>query len=100
MHARAGFPKNKVHAALVLHGAASEAALSAEAYRDRHGAPNPNLQLLSELRAAGVQIFLCGQSAAHRGIAHDDLSADVDLALSAMTVLVQLQSSGYSLIAF
>lgn len=100
MHARAGYPKHRVRAALVLHAGATEAALSHEAYRRRHGRDNPDLELISKLRAAGVRVFLCGQSAANRGIERAEIASDVDVALSAMTVLVQLQAEGYALIAF
>ncbi len=50
----------------------------------------PDLPLIEALAAVGVEVYLCGQSAAHRGFARDDLAPDVRLALSAMTVLVAL----------
>ena len=100
VHVRAGFPREKVQAVLVLHGSATPAALSDEAYRRRHGKKNPDAELISKLRTAGVRIYLCGQSAAYRGFAREELSKDVDLALSAMTVLAQLQAEGYALILF
>jgi intracellular sulfur oxidation DsrE/DsrF family protein len=100
VHARAGLPMDKVEAVVVLHGGASPAALSDESYRKRHDGPNPDAELIARLRAAGVRVYLCGQSAAYRGYAREELSKDVDLALSAMTVLTQLQADGYALILF
>ena len=100
MHARAGVPEERLFVALVLHGAAGKYALQNTSYRARFQVDNPNLELLEELRAAGVRVILCGQTAASRGFERDELSASVELALSAMTALITLQSDGYQLIAF
>lgn len=100
MHAQAGVPAENMKLALVLHSTSGRAALSDDAYRARHGVANPNLPLLKDLRKAGVEIYLCGQTAAYRGFARDELAEPVKLALSAMTVLVTLQEDGYQLIAF
>lgn len=100
MHARAGVDPASMHLALVLHGTAGKDALDHAGYRARYGVDNPNLELLEKLRAAGVRVLLCGQTAMHRGLRRDELSAPVELALSAMTALVTLQSEGYRLVAF
>jgi intracellular sulfur oxidation DsrE/DsrF family protein len=100
MHARAGVPRDRLHAALVLHGEAGKYALGHEAYRKRFGTDNPNLDLLERLREAGARVILCGQTAGSRGFARDELAESVELALSAMTALVVLQQEGYELIAF
>lgn len=100
MHAQAGVPAENMKLALVLHSASGRAALSDDAYRARHGVANPNLPLLEDLRKAGVEIYLCGQTAAYRGFAKEELAEPVKLALSAMTVLVTLKGDGYALIAF
>lgn len=100
MHARAGVARENMHLALVLHGSAGRAALRNAAYRERFGVDNPDLELLEALDKAGVEIYLCGQTAAYRGFAKKTLRPEVKLALSAMTVLVSLQGEGYALIAF
>lgn len=100
MHAQSGVPAENMKLALVLHSTSGRAALSDDAYRARHGVANPNLPLLEDLRKAGVEIYLCGQTAAYRGFAKDELAEPVELALSAMTFLVTLQADGYQLIAF
>ena len=96
MHARAGVPEERVRVALVLHGAARKYALQNTSYQARFHVDNPNLELLEELRAAGVRVILCGQTAASRSFERDELSASVELALSAMTFLITLQSDGIS----
>lgn len=100
MHGQAGVPPENMQLALVLHGGAGKDALHHEAYRERFGMENPNLPLLEALQRAGVRIYICGQTASHRGYAKKDLAAPVQLALSAMTALVTLQAEGYELVAF
>lgn len=100
MHARAGVPTGTMHLALVVHGGASWELTEDAAYRERFGVANPNLPLLQALDEQGVEIVLCGQSQSSRGIPRDALAAPVQVALSAMTALVELQGRGYQLIAF
>ena len=101
MHAHAGVPAARMELALVLHGPASRATLSHRAYRERYGVDNPDLPVLEALADAGARIYLCGQSAASRGLLPEEkLAGPVELALSAMTMLVTLQDDGYELIAF
>lgn len=100
MHARAGVKPEQMKLALVVHGAAGKDMLSSAAYKSRFGVENPNAPLLAALRAQGVQVLLCGQTAAHKGFAREELAPGVELALSAMTALVALQADGYQLISF
>lgn len=100
MHGEVGVPPERMHLALVLHGNAGKSALHHAAYRERFGTDNANLALVAALKAAGVKVILCGQTASHRGFAKEDLAEPVELALSAMTALVMLQDDGYRLIAF
>ena len=95
MHADAGVPTTQVKAAIIVHGSAGWEVLDHAAYRDRHGVDNPNVGLIQELLAAGVQIVLCGQTAASRGIPTEGLVDGVDVALSAMTAFMILQDEGY-----
>lgn len=100
MHVAAGYPKESVVAALVLHGTAARDALDNNGYRKRYGVDNPNIPLLEELREAGVEVYLCGQSREHRGFAQEEIAAPVSVALSAITVLLAKQEQGYGLISF
>jgi len=100
MHARAGVKSDQVKLALVIHGSAGKDMLSSEAYKARFGVENPNEALLAALRSNGVRVILCGQTASHRGLQQAELAPGVEVALSAMTALVALQSEGYQLISF
>jgi intracellular sulfur oxidation DsrE/DsrF family protein len=100
MHARHGIDPGNIRMAVVLHGAATRAALSQESYQKRFGAANANASLIGALKEAGADIYLCGQSAAYNGFATGELLPDITLAVSAMTVHVRLQQEGYRAILF
>jgi len=97
MHARNGVPVENMTIAAVLHGAALKNALSHKAYASRYGSENPNLDLLMKLHQAGVAFYACGQSMGFSGISKSELTSQVKVALSAMTMMTVLQSDGYAL---
>jgi intracellular sulfur oxidation DsrE/DsrF family protein len=100
MHARNGVGPENIDFAIVVHGAAAKDLLNDDAYKARFEESNPNTALLNALGEAGVKIYLCGQSAAYREIKTQDLNPAAEMALSAMSAHVRLQSEGYTLIPF
>lgn len=100
MHVKSGVKEENISLAFVLHGASTQDALSDDAYMQRFGVKNPNTNLIKTLAAHGVDMYICGQSASFRGFAKSELSPDIKLSLSAMTVLTIYQSKGYSMIKF
>ena len=100
MHAHAGVPPENIQLAIVLHGGGTQTALTNEAYRKRHSVDNPNLPLLNALSDAGVNIYLCEQSRIRSGTSPDEVAAPVKSALSAMTVIVNLQEDGYQFLTY
>ena len=100
MHAHAGVPKENLQMKLILHGGGTQAAMTNEAYRERHHVDNPNLPLLQALADAGVEIFLCEQSRILNGLDPDEVAAPVKSALSAMTAVVNLQADGYQFLTY
>lgn len=98
MHAANGIKVEDMSIAVVLHGASTKDSLNDDAYKRRYQTDNPNLDLIKALSDKGVQFYLCGQSAAFSGINKDELSSEISLALSAMTMLTLLQQEGYALI--
>lgn len=100
MHGKAGMAASRLKVAIVVHGAAGKDVLNHEAYRKRHGVDNPNVPLLAALKNAGVRVYLCGQTAGRRGIVASELTAPAQVALSAMTAHLVLQSEGYVLNPF
>ncbi len=100
MHAQSGVPKENMKVALVVHGNASKDIITDTAYQQRFGLDNPNAKMIEALLDAEVTIVFCGQSSVSRDIPRDDIRPGVQLALSAMTALIQLQNEGYRLIKF
>lgn len=100
MHADAGVAVGKLEVAIVVHGPAARDLLNDQAFQAREGTANPNAALLRAMMDAGVEVILCGQTAAFGGYGAEELLPGVKLALSAMTALVALQDQGYRLIAF
>src|SRR5437588_10857349 len=63
LYGAAGLKAGDVKIAAVCHGAADKAVLSDVAYFARFKvAANPNLPLIRDLKKAGVELFVCGQS--------------------------------------
>lgn len=99
--ASVGLRPDQVQMAIVLHGPATKAALSHEAYAKRsEGKKNPNLELISRLRQAGVEVFVCGQALAHRNFGIQEVAPEVTVAFSAATVNINKQTNGYAYIPF
>ncbi len=96
VHARHGYPEERVGAAAVVHGNGWQSLLTDDAYAARFGGkPNPSRTLVEELVKHGAQVVLCGQTAGARGIRRDELIPGVKVAISAMTALNVLQADGY-----
>jgi intracellular sulfur oxidation DsrE/DsrF family protein len=96
LHARNGIPSERLQAAAVVHGSGWRSLLTDSAYGARYGGKaNPSKRLVEELLSNGVQLVLCGQTAAFRGVKHDELLPGVQLAISAMTALNVFQAQGY-----
>ncbi|MFT5138778.1 MAG: intracellular sulfur oxidation DsrE/DsrF family protein [Lysobacterales bacterium] len=100
MHSRNGIKPENLKLAIVLHGSATKSALNDEAQAKIFDVPNGNKDLLKALGLAGVQIYVCGQSAYHHGYGVEDLLSEATMAVSAMTAHVRLQQDGYQAILF
>jgi intracellular sulfur oxidation DsrE/DsrF family protein len=91
MHARVGIPIGNIQVAEVVHGTA---------VKETADELSSSAGIVAALTAQGVRIIVCGQSAANRGVATDDLLPGVEMALSAMTAHAVLQQQGYTLNPF
>jgi intracellular sulfur oxidation DsrE/DsrF family protein len=97
LNADAGFKPNEVKLALVLHGAATKAAVNDAVYaKFTSQTRNPNLELIHQLKACGVEVFVCGQSLARHKFSPSEVADEVTVAVSAMTVNANKQQDGYS----
>lgn len=101
MMVEAGVPRDKVHAAVVVHGPAVFDVVSDARYAKRHdGAVNPNAAMVRALVDAGIQVWVCGQSAAAQEVEKADLLPGVKMALSAITAHAVLERQGYTVNPF
>lgn len=90
MHARAGIPPENINIAIVVRGSA----VRDLTLHPLPGHDNPNAGLVAALIAHHVDIYVCGQAAAHAGIHANDLLPGVHVALSALTEFALLQQQG------
>jgi intracellular sulfur oxidation DsrE/DsrF family protein len=97
LYASAGVPLNHLKFVAVMYGAATDAALDNEHYRQKYGVDNPNLALIRKLRNAGVDVAVCGQAAAEHGDRYEWIAPEVTLSLSALTTITTLEHLGYAL---
>jgi intracellular sulfur oxidation DsrE/DsrF family protein len=97
LYVSAGVPLDHLKFVAVLHGQATGAALDAAHYKEHFKVDNPNLDLIHKLRAAGVDVAVCGQAYLGQGFAMDGLNKDVTLTLSALTTITTLETQGYVL---
>ncbi|HEX4795309.1 MAG TPA: DsrE family protein [Humisphaera sp.] len=95
-----GAPLGNARFVVVFHGPAVDGILDDAHYRAKYKIANPNLAVLSELKKAGVEIYVCGQHLAGENIDPKTLSPDVKVATDALIVLMTLQNKGYALMAF
>lgn len=100
MHAQAGVPSKNLKVAGVFHNKATHDILDNTGYHEKYGVNNPNLSLINALVEAGANLYICGQSIGARGVNRNQVSDQVDVALSAMTVILSYQNEGYQLIKF
>lgn len=97
IYAGAGAEPAEGHFAIVFHGDATLAVLNDDAYTAKfHTRGNPNLDLLHQLHERGVELFVCGQSLISQKAKPEDVAVFVDTAVSALTVVVNLQTEGYA----
>ena len=97
LYASAGVPLNHLKFVAVMYGAATDAALDNEHYRQKYGVDNPNLDLIRKLRKAGVDVAVCGQAAAEHRDRYEWIAPEVTLELSALTTITILEHEGYTL---
>lgn len=95
LYALAGVPPEKVQMVLLFYGRGVHLALSDQAYSAHFHRPNPNAQLLAQLRHAHVRMIACGQALGHQMLTEQDVHPGIQMALSALTAREELQAAGY-----
>ncbi|TLP71893.1 DsrE family protein [Maribacter sp. ACAM166] len=93
-----GVSQDNVHIVAAIHGGATFAVLNDTEYQEKYDKVNPNAELIKLLHEYGVELSVCAQATAARGITEADLDPNTELALSAMMVLANYQLIGYALL--
>lgn len=94
--AKNGVPADHRKIAVVFHQKSTEIVQNNEAFRARHdGHDNPNITLIQNMKKAGVDFRVCGQSILANKIDPKTIMPEIELDLWALTTLVDLQLRGY-----
>ena len=91
-------PSVNTKVVVVLHGDATAVALDDDAYKAVTGQPHPASDLLAKLTKAGVEVQVCGQSLARKGLDARGVRKDVQIAASAVSAVINWQARGYAYI--
>lgn len=101
MHVAAGVPQKDVQIVVIVHGPGAMDLLKPEVYAARNeGKANGSLAAVQKLLGAGVEFYLCGQTAMGQKITKADLIPGVKMSLSAITAHAVYQQRGYTLNPF
>jgi intracellular sulfur oxidation DsrE/DsrF family protein len=100
LHGLGGVPAENLSVTVVVHGLATETILNHDGYRRKNGVDNPNIALIDAIEAAGAEVVICGQSLLGRGFPQSEVNTDVEIALSMLTKVTELQHKGYHLLVF
>lgn len=100
LHHVHGVTKDLMEVVLAIHGDATYSVLNNKAYRKKFGVNNPNIDLIRELKVAGVELTVCGQSLISRKIKRDDVLREIDVATSMLTVVSTCQMRGFAVFQF
>lgn len=97
--AQHGVPADHRNIAVVIYGPATPAVLTDAAYAQRTGVKaNPNTKLIRDLKAAGVDIHVCGQAAQGSNITREMQAPEITRDLSGTISLINYQTRGYVMV--
>ncbi|MFK7820740.1 MAG: DsrE family protein [Planctomycetaceae bacterium] len=101
LNIESGAAAKNIEVAIVVHGKAAIDVTNSDFYtKTNEGRKNHNAKVIAALQANRTTIYLCGQTAAARGIRKADLLPGVKMAPSAMTAHALLQQDDFALCPF
>ncbi|HRI80169.1 MAG TPA: DsrE family protein [Cyclobacteriaceae bacterium] len=100
LHTVGGLPKEKMHVVLAIHGGATYTVMNNDGYKAKYKMDNPNLKIYQQLQAAGVKMFVCGQSLIARDVDPNKMVPEVKVSVSMLTILTTYQLKGYAVLKF
>lgn len=96
--AAAGVPVDHLKFTVIIAGPATPIALSAKSFQAKFNKPNPNLELIEELKKAGVELLVCGNAMGEFGYTPAEINGNLKVALSALSTVIIRQQQGYALL--
>lgn len=96
LHIYGGVPKENLKVAVAIWGPSIAVVMDNDAYKKKYGMDNPNLQILREMKEAGIHIYACGQSVAKFGLDPVHVNPDVEISVSRFTTVSTHQMKGYA----
>ena len=93
-----GVKANRGDLIAIVHGPATALVMDNASYRAKFGVDNPNLELIKRLRQTGAEVHVCSQALAGNKISRQTVSSTVQVDVSALTTLANLQLRGFALI--
>ncbi len=96
LYAQEGLTAGRPQIAVILHHNAMPSALADQAHERAGGGSNPNRELVERLLAAGVEVWVCGQSLVRGGHALSDVIPGIRVAHSAMIFNINRQQDGWA----
>jgi intracellular sulfur oxidation DsrE/DsrF family protein len=100
LHGLGGVDSENLHVAVAIHGGATDVILNNEAYQKKYELDNPNIELIRELKNAGVELYVCGQSLLARKYDQKEVNEDIKIGLSMLTVVTTYMHKGYHQMVF
>ncbi|MDZ7756401.1 DsrE family protein [Rhodohalobacter sp.] len=95
LHALGGVKHENLKVSVAIHGGATDVTLTNKAYQKRYEMDNPNILLIKELKEAGVELYVCGQSLIAREYEYAEIHEQITFGLSMLTVFTTHVQNGY-----
>jgi intracellular sulfur oxidation DsrE/DsrF family protein len=96
LHIYGGVKPKNLHIEIVFYFESIFVVLNNEAYKKKYGVNNPNLDVIEQLKKAGVKLYACGQSATGFGIDRSTINPNFDVVFSRLTTVTTRQIKGYA----
>lgn len=100
LHIYGGVKPQNLHIELVVFSEPISVILNNEMYKKKFGVDNPNLQIIEEMKKAGIKLYACGQSVNAYGIDLASIVSNFEVVYSRLTTVSTRQLRGYAYFRF
>jgi len=100
LHVAAGVKPENLSVMAVVHGPAVSFILNNETFKQKYGVDNPNQPLFTALKAAGIPLYVCGQTLFKRKVDPSTLAPEFDIVQSAVTTITTYAPQGYTVLKY